>query len=93
MLEDSVSECIKTGADVYLVDYGAVAHCDLFKLDYGGFVIHYAGEFNYNPEAQDDTEIDLIVSDIELHLQPAKVIFVNNDDAVLTKRLKDYIGD
>lgn len=87
-----MSECIKTGADVYFVDYGAVAHCDLYELD-NGYIIHYAGEFNYEPEAQEDHEIDMIVSDVDLHLQSAKVIYFNADEVVLTKRLKDYLGD
>lgn len=88
-----MSECIKTGADVYFVDYGGVAHCDLFELENGDFVIHYAGEFNYEPEAQEDHEIDMIVSDVDLHIPSAKVIFMLSDEVVLTKRLKEYLGD
>ena len=90
-----MSECIKTGADVFLVDYGAVMHCDLFELESGDYLIHHCGHemLNYDPAAQEDAELDMIVSDIDLDLRSAKVMIVLADEVVLTKRLKDYLGD
>lgn len=86
-----MSECIRTGADVYLVDYDAIIHCDLFELD-NVYVMHYCGTMNYEPDHLNDNRIDLIVNDVYFHLESAKVIIASIEECTKTNRLKNYMG-
>jgi hypothetical protein len=73
------------------MDYGAIVRCDLFELD-SVYVIHYVGKLDYACAVEpDDTEIDLIVVDIDLHLESAKVIIAAMEECTRTKRLVDYM--
>lgn len=83
-----MSNCIKNGATVYLADYGATVHCDLYEEEYA-YVIAYVGTFN-NADV-DDKDIDLFVYEIDVHLESAKVIIAVPEECRKTPKLESYL--
>jgi hypothetical protein len=87
-----MASCIKTGADVYLAEYGKVVHGDLFIVG-DAYLLHCNYPWKEECGFCDTPHKDVHAVFHAIALSIDGVIIADAGDVGTTQLLRDYIGD
>lgn len=69
--------CVKTGADVYLAQYGVMVHCDLHRVGDVWVVNHRGCEWQHGTSAEG---ADFVIYEIAENFKRQQLIMAKVDD-------------